>query len=232
MNKPRLIVCALALIAAIAYAQGAQEDPQPDSTVAEVSMETLAGYANGINVAILLLEEGFDAHKFDLDLNAMAEGMIDTFQNRKRKYTREQCLDALDEFEKKRVKTLREPGERFLASNAREPGVKTTESGLQYKIIREGTGPRPEATNRVTVHYTGTFIDGAVFDSSVERGEPATFALDQVIPGWTEGVQLMSIGAKYKLFIPYHLAYGEKGRPPVIPPYSTLVFEVELLEIE
>ena len=123
-------------------------------------------------------------------------------------------------------------GAQFLADNKSKPGVKTTASGLQYKVLKEGSGPRPKATSRVTVHYKGTLIDGTEFDSSERQGQPVTFPLNQVIPGWTEGLQLMNKGARYQFWVPSELAYGEQGQPPVIPPNSTLVFEVELLEIQ
>ncbi|HLU10399.1 MAG TPA: FKBP-type peptidyl-prolyl cis-trans isomerase [Oceanobacillus sp.] len=124
-----------------------------------------------------------------------------------------------------------EAGRNFLAENAKKPGVVTTASGLQYKVLREGTGTKPSEFGEVEVHYRGTLIDGKVFDSSYERGEPISFLLSQVIPGWAEGVQLMSQGAKYEFYIPYDLAYGAQGIPGVIPPYSTLIFEVELLKV-
>ncbi len=122
-------------------------------------------------------------------------------------------------------------GEAFLASNAKLEGVTVTESGLQYSVITEADGAKPKATDKVTVHYRGTLLDGTEFDSSYSRGEPATFALNQVIPGWTEGVQLMNIGNKFKFVIPYQLAYGERGTGNSIGPFETLIFEVELLKI-
>ncbi len=123
-------------------------------------------------------------------------------------------------------------GAKFLADNKGKDGVKTTSSGLQYKVIKEGTGPHPKATSQVTVHYKGTLLDGKQFDSSYDRGQPATFALNQVIPGWTEGVQLMNTGAKYQFWIPGELGYGPQGSPPTIPPNATLVFEVELISFK
>ena len=123
-------------------------------------------------------------------------------------------------------------GEAFLAKVKKEEGVKTTASGLAYKVLTEGTGPNPKATDQVTVHYTGKLIDGKVFDSSVKRGQPATFPLNRVIPGWSEGVQLMKKGGKSTLYLPSSLAYGERGAGGVIPPNATLVFEIELLEIK
>ncbi|MHB8845849.1 MAG: FKBP-type peptidyl-prolyl cis-trans isomerase [Nitrospirota bacterium] len=123
-------------------------------------------------------------------------------------------------------------GDAFLAANGKKPGVKTLASGLQYVVLREGTGKQPAATDTVTVHYQGTLINGAEFDSSYKRGQPASFPLNQVIKGWTEGVQLMKEGAKYRFFIPPHLAYGQRGAGPVIGPNSTLIFDVELLSVQ
>lgn len=122
-------------------------------------------------------------------------------------------------------------GEEFLAKNKEKDGIVETESGLQYEIVKEGTGPKPTADQTVKVHYTGTLIDGKVFDSSVERGEPATFGVGQVIPGWTEALQLMPVGSKWKVYIPGDLAYGPRGAGADIGPNETLIFEVELLEI-
>jgi len=123
-------------------------------------------------------------------------------------------------------------GEAFLEANAQRPEVKTTASGLQYEVLKEGEGASPTKQDRVRVHYHGTLLDGSVFDSSLERGEPATFGVTQVIPGWTEALQLMQVGDKWKIYLPYDLAYGSRGAGQKIAPYSTLVFEVELLGIE
>ena len=126
---------------------------------------------------------------------------------------------------------MREEGEAFLKFNAEQEGVVVLPSGLQYKVLVEGTGKKPSATSQVKCHYEGTFLNGATFDSSYKRGEPAVFGLNQVIKGWTEGVQLMSEGSKYEFYIPYDLAYGEHGAPGAIPPYATLKFVVELIEV-
>lgn len=128
-------------------------------------------------------------------------------------------------------KAFRQVGEDFLSDNAQKEGVIVLPSGLQYQVLREGNGKQPKATDRVKCHYEGTLIDGTKFDSSYDRGEPATFGLNQVIAGWTEGVQLMQEGAKYRFFIPYNLAYGERGAGSSIPPFAALVFDVELIEV-
>lgn len=139
--------------------------------------------------------------------------------------------DYLQDLEKKAEAVAREEGNKFLTENGKKENVKTTASGLQYVVEKEGEGAQPTAEDEVTVHYTGKLLNGTVFDSSVNRGEPATFPLNRVIPGWTEGVQLMKEGAKYTFFIPSDLAYGPNGVPNVIPPHSTLIFEVELIKV-
>ena len=128
-------------------------------------------------------------------------------------------------------KAVREEGERYLAENAQKEGVTVLPSGLQYVVLTEGTGAKPKATDRVKCHYEGRLTDGTVFDASYRRGEPAVFPLNGVIAGWTEGVQLMGEGAKFRFFIPYQLAYGERGAGQSIPPYAALVFDVELIEV-
>ena len=129
-------------------------------------------------------------------------------------------------------KAAKAEGEAFLAENGKKEGIVTLPSGLQYQVLKEGNGKKPSATDQVVCHYEGTLIDGTVFDSSYQRNQPATFGLNQVIPGWTEGVQLMQEGAKYRFFIPYKLAYGERGAGAQIPPFAILVFDVELIEVK
>lgn len=129
-------------------------------------------------------------------------------------------------------KAAKAAGEAFLAENGKKDGVVTLPSGLQYQVLKEGDGKKPSATDQVVCHYEGTLIDGTVFDSSYKRNQPATFGLNQVIAGWTEGVQLMQEGAKYRFFIPYNLAYGEHGAGAQIPPFAALVFDVELIEVK
>ena len=129
-------------------------------------------------------------------------------------------------------KVAKAAAEAFLAENGKKDGVVTLPSGLQYQVLKEGDGKKPSATDQVVCHYEGTLIDGTVFDSSYQRNQPATFGLNQVIAGWTEGVQLMQEGAKYRFFIPYNLAYGERGAGAQIPPFAALVFDVELIEVK
>lgn len=130
-----------------------------------------------------------------------------------------------------RFKANKEKGEKYLSENAAKAGIHTLPSGLQYQVLREGNGRSPKSTDQVKCHYEGMLVDGTLFDSSLQRGEPATFPLNGVIAGWTEGLQLMKEGAKYRFFIPYHLGYGERGAGQSIPPFSALVFDVELIEV-
>ncbi|AGB28737.1 FKBP-type peptidyl-prolyl cis-trans isomerase [Prevotella dentalis DSM 3688] len=137
-----------------------------------------------------------------------------------------------DQKSEEKAKSAKADGEKFLAENAGKEGVVTLPSGLQYQVLREGNGRKPAATDQVECHYEGTLIDGQVFDSSYRRGETATFGLNQVIAGWTEGLQLMQEGAKYRFFIPYTLGYGERGAGQSIPPFATLIFDVELVKVK
>lgn len=139
--------------------------------------------------------------------------------------------DYFTKLQGERLEVNLKAGEEFLAINKNRPGVVTLPSGLQYEILKEGNGSKPKATDQVKCHYHGTLIDGTVFDSSVERGQPATFGVNQVIPGWVEALQLMPVGSKWKLFIPSNLAYGKAGAGQSIEPNSTLIFEVEILDI-
>ena len=179
--------------------------------------------------------------KDDLDVEVIAEAMATVFAGETPKLTEEQSLQVQEAFTAKlqakqaaeqaeKAAKGKEEGAAFLAGNKDKPGVKTTESGLQYRVDRAGNGPQPAATDVVRVHYKGTLLDGTVFDSSYERGQPAEFGLNQVIPGWAEGVALMPVGSKYTFWIPSDLGYGESGGGP-IPPNSMLTFEVELIEI-
>lgn len=203
-----------------------------NDTLTEVS------YALGINIVTNLKQQGLDT----LDQAAFAEGIKVAMSGDSSLLTDEQANQVLQMYfgklqeEKSKVtaeqgKMAAKDGEAYLAENAKREGVVVTPSGLQYEVMVAGEGAKPSATDQVTVHYKGTTIEGKVFDSSYDRGQPATFGLNQVIAGWTEGVQLMSPGAKYKFFIPYNLAYGERGAGADIAPYAALIFEVELIKI-
>lgn len=170
--------------------------------------------------------------QIDTEFDLILQGMVNGLHGYEGMMTNDAASEYInDAIDKIKNGPAREEGERFLAENQLREEVIVTESGLQYEVITLGKGKRPTAEDRVKVHYHGTLIDGTVFDSSVDRGEPIIFGLNQVIKGWTEGVQLMPVGSKYKFYIPYNLAYGERGAGS-IPPYSTLIFEVELLDIE
>ena len=155
--------------------------------------------------------------------NAEAQSLVQAFFKEQEDKQRATAAEA--------GKVAKAAGESFLADNAKKEGVVVLPSGLQYQVLKEGNGKKPSATDQVKCHYEGTLIDGTIFDSSYQRNEPATFGLNQVIAGWTEGVQLMSEGAKYRFFIPYNLAYGERGAGAQIPPFAALVFDVELLKV-
>ena len=171
----------------------------------------------------------------DIDIESFADAVKSVFDRTEPKLPVEEAHKLINEYLTKLQADMeakaKEAGEKFLAENKKNAEVKETPSGLQYIVVKEGTGAQPGPESEVTVHYTGKLLDGSVFDSSVNRGEPATFPLNRVIPGWTEGVQLMKEGAKYTFFIPSDLAYGAQGIPNAIPPHSTLIFDVELIKV-
>ncbi len=189
-------------------------------------------YALGLSMGQNLASSGVES----LNYQDLAAGIEDVLTKQQPKISYQEAQQVLNTFfqelEQKIAGAAKAEGEKFLAENAKREGVKVTESGLQYEILEPSLGQKPKATDTVRVHYEGTLIDGTVFDSSYKRGESITFPLNGVIKGWTEGLQLMSIGSKYKFFIPYQLAYGERGAGASIPPYAALIFTVELLGIE
>ena len=193
--------------------------------------EDIASYGIGKQMGNQLLAKPFDNMNFD----AVVEGLRDTLNKIESPISAEQFNAAFQEINEKMQaaqasasKSIIAEGESFLAENKTKEGVKETASGLQYLVVKEGDGAMPSNTSTVVVHYTGTLLDGSVFDSSVQRGQPATFPVNGVIAGWTEALQLMKAGSKWKLFIPHNLAYGEQGAGGAIGPYSTLIFDVEL----
>ncbi|MDG1148462.1 MAG: FKBP-type peptidyl-prolyl cis-trans isomerase [Crocinitomicaceae bacterium] len=189
-------------------------------------------YCVGMSLGGSLLQQNLQG----ISAEVLAEAIQDTFDSKELKYTPEEANKIIQDFlakeSEKKFGGNKAKSEEFLAENAKKEGVSVTASGLQYEIIEKGAGDKPSATSNVTVHYHGTLTDGTVFDSSVERGQPASFGVNQVIPGWTEALQLMPKGAKYRLYIPQDLAYGATPHPGgPIEPYMALVFDVELLEI-
>jgi len=201
------------------------------------STEVRAGYSIGVNIGLNLVSQGILGS--DIDNAALVQGIRDAIDD-SILLSDEEIVAALEQYSllmeqraEEQLAGMAQAGQDFLNDNAMQPGVVTTASGLQYLVLEEGadrTAAMPLATDEVMVHYHGTMIDGTVFDSSVDRGEPISFPLDGVIPGWTEGLQLMRVGDKFRFFIPSELAYGASGAGP-IPPFSTLIFDVELLGI-
>ncbi len=194
--------------------------------------EDKVAYALGLMMASGARAQGIDS----LRLDAVMLAFKDVFSGKEPQMTREEASRTVQQYvqqaqEMQKAK-LQEEGNAFLQENKTKEGVQETASGLQYKVLEEGSGKSPKASDKVTVHYTGRLTDGTVFDSSVERGEPITFGVNQVIDGWTEALQLMQEGDKWELYIPSDLAYGERGAGGDIPPYATLIFEVELLEVQ
>tara|TARA_Y100001933_G_scaffold249267_1_gene284090 strand:- start:3013 stop:3969 length:957 start_codon:yes stop_codon:yes gene_type:complete len=228
MNRNLVIIAATAALASsFALAQTEQlETP-----------EERLSYTIGMDIG-----QSLAGQDMPLDIDILMQGLRASYLGEETLLTQEEALAEREQFIQRRQQQLAEErgeearinaeeGEAFLAANADKEGVMVTDSGLQYRVITEGEGASPDADDRVTVHYRGKLINGVEFDSSYARGEPATFGLNQVIPGWTEGVQLMKEGAKYEFFVPSELAYGEQGRPGPIGPNATLIFEVELLEV-
>jgi FKBP-type peptidyl-prolyl cis-trans isomerase len=190
-----------------------------------------ASYALGTLMATNFKSQGADS----LDVDALHAALKDVLTNQNPKMDQQEAMTTFQGYMQKAVDAksvkAREANTKFLEENKKKPGVQVTASGLQYQVLKAGTGKKPTANNQVTVHYTGKLLDGTVFDSSTD-GEPATFGVSQVIPGWTEALQLMKEGDKWLLFIPDELAYGERGAGGQIPPYSILVFEVELIKVQ
>ena len=193
-------------------------------------MKDKVAYALGTSIGLQLQQMGAN----ELDITDFSQGVKDALAGSP-VMERAEIEAVINEFftrkSQEQAAKAKEEGARFLAENAKKEGVVTLPSGLQYQVLREGNGKKPKATDQVRCHYEGTLSNGTVFDSSYKRGEPAVFGLNQVISGWTEGVQLMQEGAKYRFFIPYNLAYGERGAGQQIPPFAALIFDVELIEV-
>jgi FKBP-type peptidyl-prolyl cis-trans isomerase FklB len=188
-------------------------------------------YAIGLGIGQNLLSMGAQG----INVEDFTQAIADVLNRRPTAMTHTEARDIVnkyfEELEAKMNAENIEKGKNFLAENAKKPGVVTLASGLQYEVIKEGNGKKPGAADKVKCHYEGTLIDGTLFDSSIKRGEPAVFGVSQVIKGWVEALQLMTEGSKWRLFIPSELAYGAQGAGEMIPPHSTLIFEVELIEV-
>jgi len=222
-------VLGMALLAAVC---SAGENPELTDRKAKESYSL--GYQFGKNMKF---------QGVDIDIDVYTSGIRDALDGKEPRMTPEEIRAAINGLQQ-RLKVARQEalkaqseknlaeGKAFLADNGKKDGIMTLASGLQYRVLAEGSGKSPQKTDNVTVHYRGTLIDGTEFDSSISRGQPAAFKVDRVIPGWTEALQLMKPGDKWRLFIPPGLAYGERGSPPRIPPNSTLIFEVELISVE
>ncbi|NOX56229.1 MAG: FKBP-type peptidyl-prolyl cis-trans isomerase [Planctomycetes bacterium] len=219
----------------------AQQDKQPAAPQLDVSLTTpkqKVSYGIGLSLGRSLQRDGLD-----IDPNLILRGIQDAMAGREPLVSLDELKAAFQQLQaqlqakravaaKAEAEKNRRLGQQFLENNKKKKGVVTLKSGLQYEVLKSGNGPRPKASDRVKTHYQGTLIDGTVFDSSVARGEPAVFRVDQVIKGWSEALQLMKVGDKWRLVIPPELAYGERGVPPRIGPNAVLIFEVELLGIE
>jgi FKBP-type peptidyl-prolyl cis-trans isomerase len=230
-------ILAVALLAALATACAKKDQAAGDAADLTTDAQKF-GYAIGVDIG-----KSLTPVKDEVDIAALVKGLEETIAGKaprlddetrekvKSEVTRKLQQKQMEERTAKAA-TAKAAGEKFLAENGKREGVKTTATGLQYEILTPGTGANPKSSDKVTVHYKGTLIDGTEFDSSYARGQPVTFPLGNVIPGWTEGLQLLKTGGKAKLFIPSNLAYGERGAGAKIGPNETLIFEVELLAIE
>ena len=232
------LASAMLLMTGCSTNNGSQETAAQSVSITEQSS---ASEKVGYSLGFMMAEGNKDAVK-DLDLNTFEKGFRDGYEGNESALTQEQMQQVLMDYQKEQEEQFakdmqtkatenKTAGTAFLAENAKKEGVKQTDSGLQYKVLKEGTGKSPKATDVVEVNYEGKLIDGTVFDSSYERGEPIEFPLNQVIAGWTEGLQLMKEGGKYEFYIPSDIAYGEAGNAG-IEPNSTLIFTVELLKVK
>ena len=223
MKKINLLIISVSLILSACTNKNTYKTP-------ETEMEKVS-YSLGVNMASSVKSQGLDT----IDANAVAKAFEDVFQENDLDISEEESMKILQEYfgklQAEKSAKANEAGAAYLAENKIKEGVITTESGLQYEILVSGNGAKPTTNDQVTVHYHGMLTDGTVFDSSIDRGSPATFGVTQVIKGWTEALQLMSVGDKWKLTIPANLAYGDQGAGGMIGPGATLIFEVELLGI-
>jgi FKBP-type peptidyl-prolyl cis-trans isomerase FklB len=231
-----LTTCLITLAAGVAFMSSATAEDKKEN----IDVSTLKGkvsYGIGLNIGATLKNQGLNLD--NVDPKILGQGIADVFAGKEPLISPATLQLAMQEFQRKmakaqkeRAEKSREAGDKYLADNKKKKGVIVTKSGLQYEVIKKGDGATPKASDTVKTHYHGTLINGTVFDSSVDRDKPATFPVGRVIAGWTEALQLMKVGDKWKLTIPSELAYGKRGSPPKIAPDSVLVFEIELLGIE
>lgn len=239
-RTPKSIALVSALFVAMSLYLYAQEDlpTAGDQQPAAGGQQAAAPAAEGPNVPVYSYAIGveignnFKADDVELDFENLLAGIKDAMTGAQLKYDQATCRMALQQLGEAKMGAAAAQNKKFLEENKKAEGVVTLPSGLQYKVLREGDGPSPDANDMVRTHYRGQLIDGTVFDSSYERGEPAEFPVNGVIPGWTEALQKMKMGAKWQLFIPSELAYGEAGAGGAIPPNATLIFEIELLDVK
>ncbi|TXH04794.1 MAG: FKBP-type peptidyl-prolyl cis-trans isomerase [Nevskiaceae bacterium] len=239
MSKSYRLLAAFAAVSLIAAcAKSGDQGSAPADASGLTTDAQKFGYAIGVDLGKSLqpVKQYVDVGALKQGLDDISSGAAPKLDDKAREEVKNTVAKKMQEEQlaqrAEQAKKNLEEGDKFLAENAKKAGVKTTASGLQYEVLTEGKGDHPTDKDRVTVHYKGTLLNGETFDSSYDRGQPVTFPLGNVIPGWTEGVQLMTVGSKYKFYIPSKLAYGERGAGVKIGPNSTLVFEVELLGIE
>jgi FKBP-type peptidyl-prolyl cis-trans isomerase len=231
-------ICLIAVTAGEAQTAKKSKTTKPAAKTAMVTQKEKMSYIIGFDVGKNMLAD-FKQRGIDVDNAVLLNGLKDALGEKESAISEEETQQATLEFQKMMTEkqnaasaAARKAGDDFLTDNAKKEGIKITPSGLQYKIITEGTGKSPLPTNTVVVHYRGKLIDGTVFDESYQRGEPATFQLNQVIKGWTEGLQLLKEGGKAELYIPAELGYGDRGAGQLIPPGAALIFEVELIKVQ
>jgi len=231
------VFCASLVVVLMTGLVGAQESLEILKPSDGKAVNDVVSYAIGLNIGANLAGE--QVQPGDINKDDFLRGVFDSLEGKQMAVTQEQLQSAMQAFSQKmqsrfadKAKQKLDDSNKFMEENKKKEGVQVTQTGLQYKVIKSGNGASPVATNQVTVHYEGKLVDGKVFDSSIRRGQPATFGVSQVIPGWTEALQRMKVGDKWMLFIPPGLAYGERGSPGGIGPNEALVFEVELLEVK
>ncbi len=236
MSLKKLQFIVTALLALVFFTACTPEEPKTELTL--TTAKERISYTIGVNIG-----QDFSSQKMDIDADVLITGLKDAMAGKEPRLTEEEMATEIQTFQQEMQAKMEaemqattednlKAGEAFLAENAKQEGVVVTESGLQYKVIEPGAGDSPQPDDVATVHYRGTLVDGTQFDSSIDRGQPASFPVGGVIPGWTEALQLMKPGAKWQLFIPSNLAYGERGAGQNIGPNSVLIFDVELISVE